>query len=504
MPIKKLKELLKNYNNINIEKRYENLEIEYIAYDSRKSKKNSLFVAIKGIKDDGHKYIESAIKNGANSIIYDEKENVNKLKEKHSNACFISSQNTREILAFVSSKFYDEPTKNMHITAVTGTNGKTTTTYLLKAVLESLGHKSTLIGTIKNIIGNRVLKTNLTTPESLDLEEIFSTSIKENINYAVMEASSQALSMERCDFLDYECAIFTNITEDHLDYHSDMENYLKSKMKLFDILSQSSKEKKLAIVNIDTEYFDIVSSYIKKLNIPIVTFGINEEADYYAKISYLGTRKIEYEFYVKGKYVQNVELAILGKFNILNSLSVLAYANEYEIDMKNAIKAMRNIQVDGRFEIVTKESDPFIVAVDYSHTPDSLKNILMAARDLKPNRVITVFGCGGDRDRKKRPIMAKVASDYSDMAFLTLDNQRTEKVEQIMADIEEGFEGTNFIYKKVIDRKEAIEEAIKEAKENDIVIIAGKGHETYQILSDKTIYFDDRETAREALLKRFC
>lgn len=505
MTTKNIAYLFENYKNCNIENKCLNIQIKSIAYDSRKSEEGSMFIAIKGLKDDGHKYIEKAILNGAKAVVYDKKENkendIEKLAEKYKEVCFISADNPRETLAFVSKKFYDEPTKNMHIIAVTGTNGKTTTTYLLKSVLEAAKHETTLIGTIKNMIGGNILKTNLTTPESLDLEEIFSKSLKENINYVVMEASSQALSMNRCDYLDYDAAIFTNLTEDHLDYHLDMKNYLYAKMKLFDILSKSKKEKKLAIVNIDTDYFDEISAYIKKLNIPMVTFGINEKADYYAKIISLTTKKIEYAFYANGKFIQNVELSLLGRFNILNSLSVLAYACEYGIDIKESIKAMKYIQVDGRFEIVTKENDTFIVAVDYSHTPDSLKNILTSAKALNPNRVIVVFGCGGDRDRKKRPIMAKIAADYSDMAFLTLDNQRTENIEQIMSDIEKGFEGSNFKYKKVIDRKLAIEEAIKEAKENDIVIIAGKGHETYQILSDKTIHFDDREVAREALSK---
>ena len=403
----------------------------------------------------------------------------------------------------MSAKLFDEPTKKIKTIGITGTNGKTTTSYLLKSVLESNKNKTTLIGTIKNMIGKSEIKTNLTTPESIDLENIFNKSLKKNISHIVMETSSQALAMNRCDYLKFDAAIFTNITEDHLDYHKTMKNYLKAKLKLFDFLKESCKKKKLAIVNIDTDCFKEISNHIKKLNLKMITYGLNEKADYYGKIISLNSKSTEYEFYAKGKFISKVKLSMLGKFNILNSLSVLAYACEYELDIKKAIKSINKVQVAGRFEIVTNEKHPFIVAVDYSHTPDSLENILIEAKKLNPNRVIVVFGCGGDRDRKKRPIMAKITAKYSDISILTTDNQRTESIEQIMSDIESGFEGLNFNYKKIIDRREAIKEAIKEAKENDIVIIAGKGHETYQIFPDRTIEFDDRKVAREFLNELF-
>lgn len=314
-----------------------------------------------------------------------------------------------------------------------------------------------------------------------------------------METSSQALAMNRCDYLQFDTAIWTNITEDHLDYHKNMQNYLKAKLKLFDLLKESCKKKKLAIVNIDTDYFKEISNYIKKLNLKIITYGLNEKADYYGKIISLNSKSTEYEFYAKGKFISKVKLSMIGRFNILNSLSVLAYACEYKLDIKKAIKSISKVQVAGRFEIVTNEKHDFIVAVDYSHTPDSLKNILIEAKKLNPNRIIVVFGCGGDRDRKKRPIMAKITAKYSDVSILTTDNQRSESIEQIMSDIEVGFKGLNFNYKKIIDRREAIKEAIREAKKNDIVIIAGKGHETYQIFPNRIVDFDDRKVARECL-----
>lgn len=531
--MKYFKELIKGYNNFNSEiitKDCLNTKIKNISYNSKLVKKDYLFIAIKGIKDDGHKYIENAIENKAKIIIYDystdkkTKKKIKELKNKYDKVFFVSAKNTREILAYMSAKLFNEPTKKINTIAITGTNGKTTTTYLLKSVLEkdknnkykdnnnknNNKNKIALIGTIKNMIGKSEIKTNLTTPESIDLENIFGKSLKKNVSHIVMEASSQALAMERCDYLNFDTAIFTNITEDHLDYHKSMKNYLKAKLKLFDLLKESSKKKKLAIVNIDSDYFNKISNHIKNLNIKMITYGLNEKADYYAKISSLNSnlnsnylKSTEYDFYAKGKFISKVKLSMLGEFNILNSLSVLAYVCEYKLDIKKAIKSISKVQVSGRFEIVTNEKHNFIVAVDYSHTPDSLKNILIEAKKLNPNRVIVVFGCGGDRDRKKRPIMAKITAKYSDISILTTDNQRTESIEQIMSDIEAGFLGLNFNYKKIIDRREAIKEAIREAKENDIVIIAGKGHETYQIFPNKTIDFDDREVARECLKEIF-
>ena len=507
--MKHFKELIKGYNNFdskNLTKECLNTKIKNISYNSKLIKKDYIFVAIKGTKDDGYKYIENAIENKAKIIIYDcksDKKKIKELKNKYKEIFFIPTKNPREMLAYMSAKLFDEPTKKIETIGITGTNGKTTTSYLLKSVLESNKNKTTLIGTIKNMIGKSEIKTNLTTPESIDLENIFNKSLKKNISHIVMETSSQALAMNRCDYLQFDAAIFTNITEDHLDYHKTMKNYLKAKLKLFDLLKESCKKKKLAIVNIDTDYFKEISNHIKKLNLKMITYGLNEKADYYGKIISLNSKSTEFEFYAKGKFISEVKLSMLGKFNILNSLSVLAYACEYKLDIKKAIKSISKVQVAGRFEIVTNEKHPFIVAVDYSHTPDSLENILIEAKKLNPNRVIVVFGCGGDRDRKKRPIMAKITAKYSEVSILTTDNQRTESIEQIMSDIEAGFEGLNFNYKKIIDRREAIKEAIKEAKENDIVIIAGKGHETYQIFPDRTIEFDDRKVAREFLNELF-
>lgn len=498
------KKLLKDFipNNLAYEKFY-NLEVEGIAYNSKNIEKNYIFFAIKGIKSDGHCYIESAVENGAICVVYQSLYEIDEIIKKHENICFIKTDNIRHFLAQFSGKFFDDPTKYMQIVGVTGTNGKTTTTYLIREILKSHNKKSTLIGTINNIVGDTVIETNLTTPESLEMQSIFYTSKTEGIRHAVMEASSHALDFSRCEYINYDAIIFTNITEEHLDHHKTIENYLGAKLKAFNLLKESSKEKKTAMINKHTDYYEKICEHITNLGLNIVTYGLDQSSDYYAEIVSLDIKSIEYKLFIRGNFIKNVSLSLLGDFNVLNSLSALAYANEYELDINRSIDAIKNIQVPGRFEIVTENCHNFIVAVDYSHTPDSLKNILMAARALKPNKVLVVFGCGGDRDRLKRPIMASVAATYSDKAYLTLDNQRTEQVEQIMSDIEHGFEGKSFNYVKILDRKLAIETAVNEATENDIIIIAGKGHETYQIFPDRTIHFDDREEARIALSKRF-
>lgn len=486
-------------NTINIDN---DIEIGHITFDSRDIEGKTLFVAIKGFKADGHDYIESAIKNGAVAIVYESGFNIDSIKSKYNHIAFIENSNTRQYISYLASRLYGEPSKSSSVIAVCGTNGKTTTTYLIKAILEQAKHKTTLIGTIKNMIGDRVLASKHTTPESSDLQKILSDMLEENVKHAVMEASSHALSLGRCDNIDYDAVIFTNFTEDHLDFHKTMEDYLKAKCIIFDILASSSKKLKKVVLNIGTDEFEAISNYAKNLGLDVITYGLSSEAKYYAKVQKLSINSIEYDLYIDGKHVGSVALKLLGEFNVLNSLAALAYANEYGYDIGSAIIAISDIQVGGRFEIVTTCDMPFTVVVDYAHTPDGLINVLTAARKLNPSRVITVFGCGGDRDRKKRPIMANAVETHSDIAFLTLDNPRTEDFDQIMSDIEKGF-SAQFQYTKIISRKEAIEAAIKEARDNDIVVIAGKGHEDYQIFRDETIHFDDREVAREVLLTVF-
>lgn len=474
----------------------------HIAYDSRHCVKNSIFVAIEGEKADGSDYIENAVEKGATIVIYDKSKTdvVKNISEKYKDVVFIPSENTRLSLAEASSVLYDDSSRDENIVAVCGTNGKTTTTYLIRSVFESAGKKSALIGTIKNIVGDETFQTKHTTPESADLQKIFFDMKNNGVVNAVMEASSHALTLSRCDYIHFDSVIFTNFTEDHLDFHKTMDEYFLAKMKAFDLLAKSGKKNKKAFINIHTERFDEIKKYLDSLKIEMITYGLTDKADYWGEIKSMNIKGIQYLFYHKGKLISDVNLALIGEFNVLNSLSALSYANEYGYDINKAVAKIKDVRVDGRFEIVTDSQDPFTVAVDYAHTPDGLINILSSAKKLQPKRIITVFGCGGDRDRKKRPLMAEAVQRYSDIFFLTLDNPRTESFDQIMNDIEKGISDKSKC-KKILSRKIAIEEAVREAKEGDIVIIAGKGHETYQLFKNKTIDFDDRKVAREALSK---
>lgn len=472
----------------------------HIAYDSRHCAKNSIFVAIQGEKADGSDYIENAVEKGATIVIYDKSKTdaVKNISEKYKDVVFIPSENTRLSLAEASSVLYDDSSRDENIVAVCGTNGKTTTTYLIRSVFESAGKKSALIGTIKNIIGDETFQTKHTTPESSDLQKIFFDMKNNGVENAVMEASSHALYLHRCDYIHFDSVIFTNFTEDHLDFHKTMDEYFLAKMKVFDLLAKSGKKNKKAFVNIHTDRFNEIKKYAEKLGIEVVTYGLSDHADYYSVIKNLSIKGMEYDLYYKEKLIDKIKLSLLGEFNVLNSVSALAYANEYGYDISKVTEKIK--PVDGRFEIVTNDNHPFTVVVDYAHTPDGLINILSSAKKLNPERIITVFGCGGDRDRKKRPLMAEAVQRYSDIFFLTLDNPRTESFDQIMDDIEKGISDKSKC-KKILSRKLAIEEAVREAKEGDIVIIAGKGHETYQLFKNKTIDFDDRKVAREALSK---
>lgn len=477
------------------------ISITGIAYDSRRVEEGFLFVAIRGYKTDGHRYISQAIERGAACVII--ANNVDKavLIKQYPNVLFITSENTRAALAEVSAVFYENPSSEIEMLGVTGTNGKTTTTFLLKKIIEAGGRKTGLIGTVVNVIGGREIKTKHTTPESLELQVLFRTMRNEEAEAAVMEVSSHALSLSRVDTLAFDSIIFTNITEDHLDFHKDMNEYLEAKLRLFDILAESPKPKKTAFVNIHSDYFSRIEERARRHGLTMKTFGFDNTAHFYAKDIRLAINGIEYAFYAEGEKKADVRLSLAGRFNVLNTLGALAYAYEYGYDIHAAAEALFDVQVPGRFEIISGKDVPFTVAVDYAHTPDALENVLDAARGLQPNKLIVVFGCGGDRDRQKRPLMAQAAGERADYAILTTDNPRTEDISQILNDAKAGLINTAAEHIVITERREAIEHAIKKAEAGDIVIIAGKGHEDYQVFRDKSIHFDDREVAREIVSK---
>jgi UDP-N-acetylmuramoyl-L-alanyl-D-glutamate--2,6-diaminopimelate ligase len=463
--------------------------VESIAYDSRRVQKNGLFVAMRGENRDGHEFIGQAIEKGA-SVIVAERE------EKHSRATCLVVENARSALADLSATFYGQPAQRLKLAAVTGTNGKTTITFLIKHICEKAGLRCGLIGTVRYEIGERVLPASRTTPQSLDLQELLAQMVNAGCRAAAMEVSSHALAQERTRGLEWNVAIFTNLTQDHLDFHGTMESYFESKSKLFSQLGQQQKKRKpVAVVNIDDRHGEQLLQRIGK-KVAVITYGMGVRADFRAsnyRVEFGGT---SYQLDARGKSYL-VRVPLIGRFNVLNSVAALAAANALGVDLREAILSLgKSSQVPGRLELVRAKRQ-FQVFVDYAHTPDALRNVLKTLRELGPNRLIVVFGCGGDRDRKKRPLMGEIADRHADYAILTSDNPRKEDPNSIITEIEKGFRSTH--YEKLVDRAEAIGRAIALVQPRDIVLIAGKGHENYQEFADHTVPFDDIQVARRAI-----
>ena len=469
------------------------ISVEGIAYDSRKVKPGYLFVSISGFTHDGHDYIDEAIEAGAAAILVEKEIRIDR------EATVIMIDDTRQGLAKVSSAFYDHPSQKLKVVGVTGTNGKTTTTYLIKSILERAGYKSGLIGTIKNKIGDQDYKTQRTTPEALDLQALFAKMVEEGVTHVVMEVSSHALELNRVDEIDFNIAIFTNITQDHLDFHDSFEDYLAAKGKLFSKLE--GDEEKTAIINIDDPHSDQILDFSEG---SIITYSIEKDANLKAKDITISPTGVEFLVEVFSDRI-DLNLNLTGLFNVYNTLAALGAGASLNIKLDDIKEGLEEVQgVAGRFEIIDEGQD-FGVIVDYAHTPDSLKNILQTAEDFVEGRIIVVFGCGGDRDRSKRPIMGQVATELADFSVITSDNPRSEEPAAIIDDIEVGVKEISKVagedYIIIEDRAEAINYGIEIAQANDLVFIVGKGHETYQILKDKTIQFDDRQVAREALVE---
>jgi len=463
--------------------------VESIAYDSRRVQKNGLFVAMRGESRDGHEFIGQAIEKGA-SVIVTERE------EKHSRATCLVVENARNALADLSATFYGLPAQRLKLAAVTGTNGKTTITFLIKHICEKAGLRCGLIGTVRYEIGERVLPASRTTPESLDLQDLLAQIVNAGCRAAAMEVSSHALAQDRTRGLEWNVAVFTNLTQDHLDFHGTMESYFESKLKLFTQLGRQQKKRKpVAVVNIDDRYGEQLLQRIGK-KVAVITYGMGVRADFRAsnyRVEFGGT---SYQLDARGKSYL-VRVPLIGRFNVLNSVAALAAANALGVDLREAVLSLgKSSQVPGRLELVPAKRQ-FQVFVDYAHTPDALRNVLKTLRELGPNRLIVVFGCGGDRDRKKRPLMGEIANRHADYAILTSDNPRKEDPNSIITEIEKGFRSTH--YEKLVDRAEAIGRAIALVQPRDIVLIAGKGHENYQEFADHTVPFDDIQVARRAI-----
>src|SRR5438874_2757908 len=463
--------------------------VESIAYDSRRVQKNGLFVALRGEKNDGHEFIGHAIEKGATVIVAER-------EEKNARATCVVVENTRRALADLAATFYGRPAQRLKLAAVTGTNGKTTTTFLIKHICEKAGLRCGLIGTVRYEIGERILPATRTTPESLDLQELLAQIANAGCRAAAMEVSSHALAQERTRALEWDVAVFTNLTQDHLDFHGTMENYFASKMKLFTQLAQQQiKRKPVAVVNIDDRYGEQLLGKIDK-STAVVTFGMGVRADFRASNYRMDFGGTSYQLDARGKSYL-VRLPLIGRFNVANSMAALAAANALGLNLREAVLSLgRSPQVPGRLEMVPAKRQ-LQVFVDYAHTPDALLNVLKTLRELGPRRLFVVFGCGGDRDRQKRPLMGEVADRHADYAIVTSDNPRKEDPAAIIAEMENGFRSNHF--EKITDRASAISRAIEIAQPRDIVLIAGKGHENYQEFSDHTVPFEDIQVARRAL-----
>jgi len=457
-----------------------------ISCDSKKTRPGHLFVAVKGASLDGNRFIPEAIKQGAGAVVTDQE---NTAAGFPGNVSLIKVKDCRQALADLAIQFYGDPSAKMRLAGVTGTNGKTTITYLIEAVLKGSGRSPAVIGTINYRFSGRVIPSKNTTPGPLELQEMMAEMLRNGADHLVMEVSSHALSQGRTERIKFASAIFTNLTQDHLDYHKTVEEYYRAKEKLFAGLSPEA----YAVVNNDDQYSGRIR---KSCNCRVITYAIDRPADIIAQDIRMDMDKTEFAIvYAGGK--MDIKSHLIGRHNVYNILAVFAWAVTEGIEPQAIRKALENFAlVPGRLEKVDTGKD-FRVFVDYAHTEDALKNVLTTLRQVCSKKIIVVFGCGGDRDKDKRPKMGRVVSELSDQAVLTNDNPRSEDPQAIISEIRKGMQEGKYCV--IPDRKQAIREALQMAGSGDCVLIAGKGHEDYQIIKDKVIHFDDREAVRECL-----
>lgn len=477
-----LSELLKDVNIKKIDGGG-SMKISGIACDSRKVKPGNVFVCITGYETDGHKYAKSAVENGAVAVVAEHDLPTVDVP------CVIVD-NTRKAMSEMAATFYDYPYKKFKLIGITGTNGKTTTTYLIKSILEHLGKKVGLIGTSQNMIGDMIMETSRTTPDSLELMQLFDMIASHNVDYVVMEVSSHALALDRVTACTFDVGAFTNITQDHLDFHKTMEEYLAAKSILFNICNTG-------VVNKDDARSEYLIENARCRN--MITYGINQDCDLKASNIILNEDGVKFDINYGGME-EHVDLPIPGEFSVYNALTAIGCCMAENIPLDLAVDGLHSAKgVKGRIEIVRTPGTNYTVIIDYAHTPDGLLNVINAIRGFAKGRIVTLFGCGGDRDASKRPIMGKIAGELSDFCIVTSDNPRTEDPEKIIKQVVEGVKQTDCDYEVITNRFSAIEYALDHAKKNDIILLAGKGHETYQVLGKDTIKFDEREIVQKLL-----
>jgi UDP-N-acetylmuramyl-tripeptide synthetase len=465
-------------------------EVRDISYDSRACAPDTVFVAIAGAKFDGNDFAQQAIKRGAMAVI----------SEKSCPAGFsqtwLQVADARLALAVASAEIFGHPSQRLELVGITGTNGKTTTAYLVDSIFKASGFPSALLGTITYRVRDKETPAERTTPEASDIQRFLSRACAQGCMYAVMEVSSHALELKRVHGCQFAVAVFTNFTQDHLDFHGTMENYFAAKRKLFDWATGSLPQ--MAVVNLDDPRADELLHVSINQGSKVLTYGFHPDADVRAQHFQASLDGLQF---VARTPIGNLPItsALVGKPHVYNILAAVAVGLSLDFDLEEITRGINQCsRVPGRFETVHEDQD-FAVVVDYAHTQDALQNVLETARQLTPYRIITLFGCGGDRDSTKRAPMGEVAARLSDLVIVTSDNPRSEDPEAIIRDIEVGLQRVGKPYIKIVDRREAIYRAIHEAQSGDVVILAGKGHETYQILKDGAIPFDDREVARKAI-----
>jgi UDP-N-acetylmuramoyl-L-alanyl-D-glutamate--2,6-diaminopimelate ligase len=466
------------------------IEITGVEYDSRKVKPGNLFVCVTGFRQDGHAYARQAVDAGAVALV------VERSLPELAQVATLTVENSREALARLAVHTCGVPARQLTMVGITGTNGKTTSSYFCEAVLKAKGKVPGLVGTMGAHVGGQNVPVANTTPESLDLQRLLAMMVDSGDDAAVLEVSSHALALDRVHGVPFDVAVFTNLTHDHLDFHPTLEDYFLAKQKLFKGLTyRRGRPAPYAVVNLDDAHGERI---VAELRVPFITYGVHPRAH---------VRATDIDIHAEGSSFEletpvgssRVNLRMSGMFNISNALAAIGMGLALKTELAEILPAIESVSsVRGRFELV-REGQDFAVVVDYAHTPDGLENLLSSARKVTRGRVLTVFGCGGDRDRHKRPVMGEIASRLSDLAIVTSDNPRSESPSLIASEILAGVSGTGAESYVEIDRAAAIFKAIHLAQPGDTVVIAGKGHETYQIFHDKTIDFDDSEVARQAL-----
>ncbi|MFQ6131129.1 MAG: UDP-N-acetylmuramoyl-L-alanyl-D-glutamate--2,6-diaminopimelate ligase [Armatimonadota bacterium] len=466
--------------------------ITAICMDSRQARPGCLFVAVRGLTTDGHRFIPEAVRAGAAAVAYEDETAVAALGE---DVVRLHVPDTRRFAALAATAFYGTPSAELTLIGVTGTNGKTTVTHLLEAIFRAAGASTGLIGTLGRRIGGQSLPAERTTPEAPEIQALLRRMADEGVTHVALEVSSHGLALHRTLGCKFDAAVFTNLTQDHLDFHADLDDYLESKLRLFTDYAQAARPDKdlVGVVNLDDAGGRQIAA---RARCRLFTYAIEADADLRAADLALDAHHTRFQLELADRRTE-ATVPSVGRFSVYNALAAAACALALDVDADTIVAALANApSVPGRFELVD-EGQPFRVVVDYAHTPDGLANVLRAARDLTDGRLICVFGCGGDRDHDKRPRMGRVVGELADLAIVTSDNPRSEEPDDIIAQILPGLNGAHYLVE--VDREQAIRRGLESCRPGDLLLIAGKGHETYQIFRDRTVEFDDRAVARNIL-----